>query len=642
MSFCAKFRAGRRVFALDAVVFPLLAGLAAVFSAETVGAADYYIDFTGGSDSANGTATNSAWQHCPGDSNAKNQAAAAALSPGDTVHFRGGVRYLGRFTVNWSGAPSQPITYRGDDWGVNRAVLDGTATFTNAWSRCTSASQASGNPYYTNIWTAAAPTDLSFFGSLICSNQFLYIAQDVNSTNPSVLVNPYAWNNYSNAPLDQVTMTNLTDAGYFTQTNASDWDGAYVGMHASANEITYVNVTNYNPATHTIGFYFDQWGHGYTPAYDPTGFSMLNHPRLIDQVGEYAFIGTNIYLWPMGSVDPNTQALRYSVSVNGIQCQYRSNIVVRGLKFDGYSGAMRGFYNGGAVYSLGTRNLTIRDCEAMLLRSWEEVACFHADLGCDNFCFSNNWVHDSAFGRGVQFYGTNGLIANNAFARIGRTPIFIHYASGLVTGNSMCNCVDVHIDGIAVYDGCHDVVVANNYVQNIGFLLTLSAATNVTIYNNYFDAAGIEQKVEEWGTSCGGTIAFYNNTIVNNPCRNMLVVGNNPVSGSPNATYLSYNNIIAGGWSGYQTNRGYNIYVSLMWNQDPKDSGFYYGVGESTNTMAAVFVNPAAGDWRIKSGGPASGAGTNLSGVLNGVSRTTWDIGASSYSVRAAEWSEAR
>ena len=93
-------------------------------------AAAYFIDYAGGSDSSVGTSPEFPWQHCPGDSAAEGNAALISLFPGDTVLFKGGVTYVltgeSGIALNWSGAPSAPITYDGNSagkWGSGRAIF---------------------------------------------------------------------------------------------------------------------------------------------------------------------------------------------------------------------------------------------------------------------------------------------------------------------------------------------------------------------------------------------------------------------------------------------------------------------------------------------------------------------------------------
>jgi hypothetical protein len=56
-------------------------------------AATYYVDYSAGADSASGSATGTAWKHCPGDPNATGNAN-VALQSGDVVAFNGGVNYV--------------------------------------------------------------------------------------------------------------------------------------------------------------------------------------------------------------------------------------------------------------------------------------------------------------------------------------------------------------------------------------------------------------------------------------------------------------------------------------------------------------------------------------------------------------------
>lgn len=99
-----------------------------IFSHSPVFSATYYVDYVAGSDTNNGTATGTPFKHCPGDSNATNTAASTTFAAGDIIKFKGGVTYLGSFTMSWSGDTGNSITYDGNhsvDWGVGRAIIDG-------------------------------------------------------------------------------------------------------------------------------------------------------------------------------------------------------------------------------------------------------------------------------------------------------------------------------------------------------------------------------------------------------------------------------------------------------------------------------------------------------------------------------------
>jgi hypothetical protein len=91
----------------------------------------YYVDFSGGSDSAAGTSQTTAFQHAPGDTNATGKAASITLVPGDVVLLKGGVTYSGTITLTTSGTASKPIVLEGgpqEKWGTGMAIIDGGNT----------------------------------------------------------------------------------------------------------------------------------------------------------------------------------------------------------------------------------------------------------------------------------------------------------------------------------------------------------------------------------------------------------------------------------------------------------------------------------------------------------------------------------
>lgn len=86
----------------------------------------YYIDYVGGNGTNVGTSPSSPWRHCPGDTQATLNAAAAELAPGDRLVFKGGVRYKGSIRICWSGDTAAPITYDGNadgTWGDGPAII---------------------------------------------------------------------------------------------------------------------------------------------------------------------------------------------------------------------------------------------------------------------------------------------------------------------------------------------------------------------------------------------------------------------------------------------------------------------------------------------------------------------------------------
>jgi Concanavalin A-like lectin/glucanases superfamily len=148
--------------------------------------ANYYIDYVGGSDSNSGTATNSAWQHCPGDKNATGKPRARAglgFAPGDKVLFKGGVAYRGTVQFNFAGAAANALTIAGDGWGSPNAIISGAELISTPWTQCTNAADAHGSPNWSNYWWTPCPTNMSYCTTLSQgTNRQFYFAQDPNPT----------------------------------------------------------------------------------------------------------------------------------------------------------------------------------------------------------------------------------------------------------------------------------------------------------------------------------------------------------------------------------------------------------------------------------------------------------------------------
>src|SRR3989344_2405580 len=93
-------------------------------------AVTYYVDYVGGSDSNIGTSPSTPWKHAPGDTRATGAAGSKALLAGDTVIFKGGVKYFvavgSQINLNWNGTSASRITYDGNSagtWGTGRAIF---------------------------------------------------------------------------------------------------------------------------------------------------------------------------------------------------------------------------------------------------------------------------------------------------------------------------------------------------------------------------------------------------------------------------------------------------------------------------------------------------------------------------------------
>ena len=228
---------------------------------EALQATVYYIDYEAGNDSNPGTTTGTPWKHCPGDANATGTARSVTLAPGDTVNFKGGVRYEGAIAVTASGTAGSPITFQGQPsgWGAGRAIVDGSVAMTNAWTRCTSADEVGGNPNYANIWFAnTAYAGQTFWHTIIVSNTILPFAQDFTPERPifwDAVHNGYtntAWTNITAS--GNITTTTLRDSGYFTSPDPDYFANSWIAVWVEGNWIAYSEITGFNPSTDTISY----------------------------------------------------------------------------------------------------------------------------------------------------------------------------------------------------------------------------------------------------------------------------------------------------------------------------------------------------------------------------------------------------
>ena len=133
--------------------------VACLLGAVTARGATYFVDFAEGSDDNAGTSSEAPFQHCPGQRGLKGTARTIKPAPGDTIVFKGGVRYEGTVSITASGRKGAPIVYDGNtarDFGVGKAIVDGGVPIAG-WKPCASAAEAGGNPHWRRIHTCAVP-----------------------------------------------------------------------------------------------------------------------------------------------------------------------------------------------------------------------------------------------------------------------------------------------------------------------------------------------------------------------------------------------------------------------------------------------------------------------------------------------------
>lgn len=608
--------------------------LAVLLFAAPAWSATYYVDYASGDDTNNGTSDATPWKHCPGDSNATDNAD-ITLSAGDTVNFKGGVRYLGQITVNQDGTSESRITFQGQpaDWGTGAAIIEGSDTL--SWTQCPNAETCGGNPNYANIYYATLPEGADHLLNLIDDTSPVYFA-----TAPAIAT-PFFFNDITQGYTDATTATQTTiiDATNLTQTD-DYWNGAWVIVHTSGNSERYGRVTDFVAATDTLTFTSlgkDPYQGGGTYKY-----TLFNSVKLITQANRYAIdtVNEKIYVWPT----TDTSMLRAGTRA---YCFYNAKDYIT---IDGFilNGTYDTVYGAGRAISGSTsttlegviyKNLTVKN----ITNNGASAAVY---LRCNGN--ATNYVQDNTFnyihGRAINVWGPSNTVKDNDLDYVSGTGIYYAAttsgtAGGLIYGNTMDHMSGIHGNGISVYGQlisevqyfATDFLVYNNIVLNMTntygpYALTLEEAYDYTVYNNVLDG-----KYGHWGLgnydASMGYAHYYNNTIT----------GTSYITWSGGDAKSRFTEIV---WKGNilndidesegVTERAYNFYTS---NMDSLDTGEVENV-----SLPDVLTNYMDDDFTLKSGSAAIDAfptasaptGTFSTDIL-GVTRpigSDWDIGA--------------
>ena len=603
--------------------------------ATTASAATYYIDFEGGKDSSDGLSTGTAWKHSPGDPNATGKVVTTALQGGDTVLFKGGIVYKGSISAKYSGLQGNPIRYKGNGWGSEKAIIDGATPITG-WVRCSSQSACAGSPYWQNIFLATIPslpawmaTSPALSINLFLDDQILAPAQFPASENPLYQTKT---NYYSVSP-SAVTSTSLSDVR-LAGLGGTDLVGSYAYLWVNPNEITARKISSYNEATKTITFVAAQV---YTDK--NTLFSLANSPlaTIFNKPGQYYFNETpnangeyTLYVWPPNNMDISSNGtVTRSVLFGGIDVS-GSFINVEGFRMQKQAGPVYGA--GAGIYKSAsgrTTDVTIKDNEITMSFGLEYASVFMP--ATDNLTVEDNYIHDTRGAlKGIQGGGTNTVFQNNRLERVAGTPLYFPgVTTGRITGNIVADSRGVHANGITVYQNSSDITISNNIVRNVTIALALQNSRNLNIYNNVFDGVNASEAVVSSWSGITGTNYFLNNVVIGSANNNALSLGGGP--------FIVKNNVIGGGGIA-DVNRSNNIYTSLTWWQQGR-YGWQLLTGEfSEPGLFKIFIDVANGDYKLKQESPAIEAGANLSEYfstdMGGRARPpsgAWDIGAYEY-----------
>jgi hypothetical protein len=604
----------------------------------SVRATTYYVDFEGGDNARDGQSPAMAWKHSPGDPNATDRPASAALVPGDTVIFKGGVVYHGTIRLTASGAPNQPITLDGNSsgaFGQGRAILDGGRVI-RQWRRCASAEEARGNPCWKDIFIAELDLDISsnfHHGQVVVHRQvprdrqapwqriilfdgdrrLLPIAQLPKPSDPFYPDLPGDFFRSPKAlevrPEEGVTV--LTDEANLQGRTPDFFDGAFVGVHGGNNHVYFATVSKYDPVTGQV-----QFAEFKDSTYRSTAHAYYNSVRFIELPGEWAIepVGpgrTRIYLLADRLEGGQPANVGFPEFETGLQlASGASHYRVRSFLIQRFSGG-----NGGVAverHQPRSKDIAISDCEIRFVSGHAGIGPHH----CDEITIENCYVHHCpGWTTAVFLNRVNDYLVRNCRLDKNSGSGIRHYECqrGRIEGNVILRHYGMHSSTINVYEGCADVVIERNYMHNT---VTINRnAENILFRHNIIDSQGrAAVNLAMWtsGRTRGRdirNIQFINNTFVN-PDRaanwSTSIFNQTGRGASPPTGLVVKHNVLDRLTPPLPGEIEGNIF---MRETDPRVQGSDSVVESDPR---ALFQNPESGDYRRRPGGPKMEAGAEI------------------------------
>ncbi len=559
-------------------------------------ATTYYVDYAGGSDQASGTTPGDAFRHAPGDPAAEGNAAATALEPGDTVRFKGGVVYRGRFAVEHSGNEESPIVYDGNrngTFGDGPAILDGGEQILE-WRRCESAVACGGNQHWESIYTATVPAHdglSTLSAGLVQDGRLLFPAQYPNPENPFYSGNQ---SRYREA-VEQPTHSSLLDP-YLKEFGEEHLLGAYAYIRTVQNFVEYLPITGWDDETETLEFQ--------RARRQPTGrYSIVNslHEKVLDGPGQYVFKREpdaqghhRVFLWPWDDQDPGDSRISYTARGTAVDFGDGGirHVAVQGFLIQNYRAGIRGREVG---------DIVIRDNEITNIRGSGGGSAV-SFVEARDLTIADNDVHHCPRSNALQTNrGENIVYSGNTVHMVGRSPLrFYNVRHGQITDNSITDCQGVHSNAITIYVDSRDILVARNRVHRSSHALTLQNTARIYIIGNILTSGGTA--VGLWPGETSREYYFLNNFI--GTSESAIFVND------PDARDFVFKNNIITGFAGYPLDESHtfshNIYTAPRLN---------YHDGEfSVASVGDLVQDIAADNFRPLPAGPTVDMGTDVGG----------------------------
>ena len=439
---------------------------AVCFFQSAANAIDYFVDFDGGSDSADGTSISHPWQHAPGDPGATSKPLKAVLSGGDVVRFRGGVNYRGSVVALTGGETGRPIKYLGEDWGPGRAAVVGMDEISVPLKKCSSDLRCSFVDHPEDTYIADLPLQLKSNAELNINGHELILSQfPVQPKEILSLPKTDFWPIEARKIVQDSLGWTILNAGPLPILKDIQTEDMRVVIWGLPNWIHIGDQVNYNRQTGGIHFRSPK----FVPYTDRPGFyGLSNHPLFIKSQFTYATISNGralVFRFP--NLKGDNVKLEYSVRDVGFDILGRSHLEFKGFDLRGFSGENDAATKGNAFRSQsGTpSDIMISNNNISHLKTFGGAIQI---IGATELNIIGNRLSRIKEGNGISFGRSSKVnVLNNTVDEIALAGIWIlNDKDVLVSGNKITHIMTVHGNGISVYLTNKNIAVENNMITN--------------------------------------------------------------------------------------------------------------------------------------------------------------------------------
>jgi len=558
---------------------------------QSLSAADYFVDFNEGKDTNSGLTKDLPWKHAPGDQNANANPKNITLQPGDSVIFKGGIKYFGSIQLRDSGTIKNPITYSGSSWGADHATISGGKTINTSFHDCSSAVECGDNKYWQHLMYFKVPDKIHPFAPIYIDNRKYWPSRTRHQKDFfwfDEIDTYHSLDSTQAAKIFSKTIMNVPK--YASAPSENAWGTPYLSVWVKGNNVILSKITNISESFDTITHEKSLEGRLYDDR--DTSFTFFNRPIDVDQQGEFSidnkkkeliFYRYNNQVISKGIVEVAGDGMAFE----NLQAD---NIIISGFRITNFFGDDND-YRSGLAYQ---QRISNKPKTGIVIENniVEGIASLTGNgvielISGNNVLVKGNTISNNLKSSGIRTGKIQDIvIKDNIINRIGRTGIRVMDTQrAIVKNNRISNIRGVHGNGMSFYLGNKNIFVEGNYVDNTQNALTfhgnndVAHSTNLFVLNNIFFGL-----TAGWGHEMRDVVLAHNLFVDPSNKEKALILTNS------NKNVHIFNNII-GGWPAKALpenwHRNCNYYTSLASTQSEK---YGWELGENER----LFGGPSA------------------------------------------------